>query len=110
MIERDLRWRDVGSAHFTWSDCWAVMTTLPFDAPLRRAQEPDNWVWADPFADLVANMAEAAILYKSLMKSQHKLSAKKVPRIPRPWDKEKTKLVADAMPIDELRKKLGFSI
>lgn len=110
MIERGLRWRNVGSAQFTWSDCWAVMHTLPFDAPLKRFQEPDEWFWAHPMTDWFAVMTEESMLHAGILKKKHKVSAKKMPHIKRPWEKTKEKLKATAMGVNELRKRLGFNV
>lgn len=60
--------------------------------------------------DFLATLTEHAMLDSGLKKSKNKISASKMPHIARPWDKKKTKLGGDAMTIDEMQKRLGFSI
>lgn len=111
LIERGLRWRDVGSARFTWSDCWAVISTLPFDAPLSRAQAPDEWMWAHPWTQYIVHAGENAMLQKGVTKSERKgLKDRDLNPTPRPGQKEKERLEADAMPVADMRQRLGFSI
>lgn len=59
LIERGLRWRDVGTPDFTWGDCWAVISTLPWDSPLNRQSNPE-WVWDGPYTERLTILTEAA--------------------------------------------------
>ncbi len=108
LIERGLRWRDVGSRRFTWGDCWAVISTLPWDAPLNR-QANEHWAWGNPLHELVAIVAEATHNRNLYAGAQMKVRKSDLLRVPRPGDKQKTetKLGGDSVPLGELVVFLG---
>lgn len=95
LIERQERWREVGSDEFTWSDCWALVRTLPYDSPLHREQDPKTWFWRNPMFDLVTSAVELLAVANVQRGNPSRASRSKFPkRIPRPWDQdsETTKL------------------
>lgn len=88
-----------------------MIHTLPFDAPLPRAQEPEQWVWGHPWTQYIVHAGEEAALQKGVLKSQHKgLKDRDLNPTPRPGQKAEERLAADAMPVNDMRKLLGFSI
>jgi len=98
-----LRWRNAGSAEFTWGDCWAVISTLPWDAPLSRT-DPD-WQWGDPRYDLLVTMLET--VHNQLLALRCGLAGKNASqadllRIPRPGDKSVTRFGNNPVSLDEL--------
>jgi len=111
LIERGLRWRDAGSLDFTWDDCYAIITSLPPDSALHRAENPKTWHWADPHTDLLATLVDLLGQSVATQAQRPKIKTSELPkRIPRPWEIEQheEKLRAKAMPIDELNKQLGW--
>ena len=84
---------------------------LPFDAPLMRAQAPDEYMWANPWTQYIVHSGEESMLQKGVLKSKHKnLKDRDLNPTPRPGQKEKERLEADAMPVSDMRERLGFSI
>ena len=109
LIERGLRWRDVGSSRFTWEDAHAVIATLPWDSPLTR-QAVEGWEWGNPIHQLLALIAEATHngnLYVG--KWNTKLRDSDLLHIRRPGeiDHTVTKIGSDAVPISDLVTFLG---
>lgn len=110
MIERGLRWRDIGSRSFTWDDCLAVISTLPYDAPLSRAQDP-QWWWYHPLADVTAGIYDNTGVIGATQDRRPKIKKSEIPaRIVRPWDKNEhvDKIGNTPRPIDELNELLGW--
>lgn len=106
LILAGLRWRDVESssprrrAH-AWQDVAAVIATLPWDAPLRRAL-PD-WQWGDPKHDLLITILESVAALSAKTPNQTKAKKADLLRVPRPWDQAKTaKRIGTPMPIADL--------
>lgn len=88
-----------------------MIRTLPFDAPLPRFQSPEEWPWGHPAFQYIVHSGEEAMLQKGLLKSKHKnLKDRDINPTPRPGQKEKERLEADAMPVAAMRERLGFSI
>jgi hypothetical protein len=100
----------VGADDFTWSDCYAVISTLPFDAPLVRSQDPD-WIWGHPLADLLAGVYDNTGAIGATQARRANIKKTEVPKpLVRPWDKEKhvEKLGNKPRPIEELNALLGW--
>lgn len=100
LIERGLRWRDVGSPGFRWSDLLALVEYLPWDAPLLRATKED-WRWRNPVYELLVTIAEETFNANVLRRRGHKTRKSDLLRVPRPWEKQKreTKLGGKPEPI-----------
>lgn len=111
LIDRGLRWRDVASDEFTWADCWAVMSTLPHDAPLNRAINPDTWFWYNPMFDVVTGIYDGLSQLVAVVTRRPGIKKSEVPkRTRRPWDKNEEVEVLKVKPskIADLRKLLGW--
>lgn len=88
-----------------------MVSTLPFDAPLLRAQSPEEWAWGHPWTQYIVHAGEESMLQKSVLRSQNKrLKDRDLNPTPRPGQREKERLEADAMPVSDMRERLGFSI
>ena len=88
-----------------------MIRTLPFDAPLPRFQSPEEWFWGHPWSQYIVHSGEEAMLQKGVLKSKHKnLKDRDINPTPRPGQKEKERLEADAMPVADMRARLNFSI
>lgn len=111
MIERGLRWRDVGTRSFTWGDCYAVIAALPYDAPLLRAENPKEWFWFHPMNDVLVGIYDALAITSATQAQRPKIKKSDIPKPTlRPWDKSKDveKLGNTPRPIDELNALLGW--
>lgn len=103
LIHAGLRWRDVGTPRFSWSDCIAVIDCLPWDAPLRRKVDPD-WRWAHPWYELLVLIAESTHNANVQRARGSKLRKSDLLNIPRPGDIETHQQVITGtpVPLDEL--------
>ena len=111
MIERGLRWRDVGTRSFTWGDCWALISTLPYDAPLHRAENPQEWFWYNPMNDVLVGIFDALGAIGATQARRPKIKKTEIPKpTMRPWDKSKDveKLGSTPRPIADLNVLLGW--
>lgn len=109
LIERGLRWRDVGSRRFTWEDAHAVISTLPWDSPLAR-QSVEGWEWGNPIHQLLAIIAEATHNGNIWVgRWNSKVKDSDLLRIQRPGDVDHsvTTLGSDPVPLDEMIEFLG---
>ena len=71
-----------------WSDCYALVRTLPYDSPLHRELEPKLWFWRNPAFDLMVTAVEALITGNVQRGNASGAKKSAFPkRIPRPWDK-----------------------
>lgn len=54
-----MRLRELGTARFSWSDLRAIVTRAQHDpkSALYRSLNPSDWMWADPVAYLLAEIA-----------------------------------------------------
>lgn len=89
LIAHGLRWRDVGTPGFRWSDCIALLDNLPWDAPLRRAAD-DDWRWGNPIFEVLVTIAEATYNANVYRARGRKTRGSDLLKIPRPWGKEKS--------------------
>lgn len=111
LIERGLRWREVGTDGFTWSDCWAVISNLPYDAPLTKAINGADWWWYHPVVDFVVGSFDYLGVIAAVVQRRPKLKRDDVPkRTVRPWERRKETEVLKVKPskLDDLRKLLGW--
>lgn len=111
LIERGLRYRDVGSADFTWADMHAVIATLAYDSPLMRAVNGGDWFWYGPYSDLLAGIYDAAAAGTATQAQRQKIKSSEVPKpLIRPWQKRKevSKLGNKPRLLSELDKLLGW--
>ena len=111
LIDRGLRWRDIATEDFTWSDCWAVVDNLPYDDPLMRAINGKDWFWYSPMFDVLTGIYDGIGVIASIVERRPRVRKSEVPdRTPRPWDKKKESEVLKVKPskIDDLRKLLGW--
>lgn len=111
LIERGLRWRDVGSVRFTWADCWAVISTLPYDAPLMKAINGKDWWWYHPVVDYVVGIFDSLLVLVSVVDRRHGVKRSEIPkRTVRPWDKQKESEVIKVKPssLSDMAKRLGW--
>jgi hypothetical protein len=111
LIERGLRWRDVGTERLDWADLDAVVEWLPYDAPLPRAINGKEWFWYHPIADLIAGAVDRLGLISAVVSRRDRIKKTEIPNpIPRPWDKEKRikKIGSTPMPLRALRDRLGW--
>ena len=106
-----MRWRDIGSETFTWSDAWAILSTTPHDSPLSKALNPDGWFWRDPVFQMQANSFEALVQLGQLSGNQTGVSAREMFHLERPGDRrnEKTTIGAEPVPIEEMNDWLGWA-
>lgn len=91
LIGAGLRWRDAGGPQCTWSDIYAVLTTQPWDSPLAKALEPENWYWYGPLTPVLIETRDylRQLAYKTpLQDLKHKAGMPKM-TVP-PWGKDET--------------------
>ena len=100
----------MGSAQFTWGDCWAVVNALPYDSPLSRAQQPDEWFWGHPLSQHIVNAGEMANAYKGVLAKKYNMKQKDLYPTPRPGQVKKTKIAADVHDVATMRELLDFTI
>lgn len=111
LIERGLRWREIGSERFDWADLHAVISNLPYDDPLMRAMNPKTWFWFHPMNDIIAGIFDRVGLMAAVVERRQKIKRADVPKpLVRPWDKQKdVKKIGDKpVPIDDMRRLLGW--
>lgn len=104
-----LRWRSVYSPSprkrvEAWADITAVLETLPYDAPLRRAMDPEFWFWQDPVFQYVAFIAEHVSAIEAKQPNYTKASRRDFLKVKRPGDSSKRSktIGSTAMPLAEL--------
>lgn len=110
LIERGLRWDDIGSDQLTWRDVYALFSTLPFDAPINRAKDK-QWWWYHPAMEVLVGIFEATQLTAAVVEKQPKLKKSNLPKpIPRPWDtqKDEKKLGDNPLPLDDMKAAIGW--
>lgn len=111
LIGHGLRWRDVGSARFTWGDCWALIYSLPYDSPLHRAENPKEWFWYNPMNDVLVGVYDALGVIAATQDRRPKIKKNEIPKPTlRPWDKTRDveKIGSTPRPISELNALLGW--
>lgn len=88
-----------------------VIVTLPFDSPLARQQDPENWHWYHPLKDLVAGIYDNIGIGNATRRLRRYKKSDLPKRTRRPWDviKTETKIGTVKMPIDKLNKMLGLN-
>lgn len=109
LIGAGLRWRSVESASPSrrveaWADITAVLETLPYDAPLRRAIDPEFWFWQDPAFQYIALIAEGVSAIAAKQPNYTKASRRDFLKVKRPGDasKQSKTIGSTAMPLAEL--------
>lgn len=111
LIERGLRWRDIGGADLTWSDVWAVVENLPYDDPLMRAINGPTWFWYHPAFDYLVGIYDELRVLISVVNRRRNIKSTEVAKpTVRPWDKVKTEQVIKVEPssLDKLRALIGW--
>lgn len=111
LIERGLRWEDVGTDQLNWRDLESIVETLKADSPLFRAMHPKDWYWYDPFFEILAGIHDAVHHRAATGDIRPGIKKRDVPKpLVRPWQKvkEEEKLVGDKMPLDDMRQALGW--
>lgn len=106
-----MRWRDVATEDFTWPDCWAVISNLPYDDPLIRAINGKDWYWYSPLFDVLTGIYDGIGVIAAVIQRRPRIQKSEVPsRTPRPWDKKKETEVLKVKPstLDNMRKMLGW--
>ena len=106
-----MRWRDIATEDFTWSDCWAVVSNLPYDDPLIRAINGKDWFWYNPMFDVVTGIYDGISQLVAVVSRRPAIKRSDVPKpVPRPWDKKQETEVLKVKPskIEDLRKLLGW--
>lgn len=111
LIALGLRLRDVGTERFTWHDLFVVVHQSPRSSALFRAINPDEYAWG--VAEQVMAQAADALNVLVWFKTKDGQKGRNQPdRIPRPGvqpKQSKRHVKATAMPVDELRRRLGMS-
>lgn len=109
LIGAGLRWRSVESSSprrrvEAWADITAVLESLPYDAPLRRAMDPEFWFWQDPAFQYVALIAEGVSAIAAKQPNYTKASRRDFLKVKRPGDssKQSKTIGSTAMPLAEL--------
>lgn len=104
-----LRWRSVESSSprrrlEAWADITAVLESLPYDAPLRRAMDPEFWFWQDPAFQYIALIAEGVSAIAAKQPNYTKASRRDFLKVKRPGDssKQSKTIGSTAMPLAEL--------
>lgn len=111
LIEHGLRWRDVATRQFTWSDCYALMSTQPFDAPINKAINGKDWWWYHPVVDHIVGIFDALGVIAAILNQRPNVKKSQIPKPTlRPWDttKEKEVLKVKPSPLSAMRKMLGW--
>lgn len=111
LIERGLRWDDLGTDQLNWRDLYSIIHTLPANSPLNRARYPDSWFWYEPFYEVLAGIHDATQLRAAAGANREKVKKTELPKpLVRPWNKvqKEEKLIGDKMPLDDMRAALGW--
>lgn len=109
LIGAGLRWRAVDDLSprrrlEAWEDITAALETLAYDAPLRRAMDPEFWFWQDPVFQYVALIAEGVSAIAAKQPNYTKASRRDFLKVKRPGDssKQSKTIGSTAMPLAEL--------
>lgn len=111
LIDRGLRWREVGSEHLDWADLHAIVENIPYDDPLNRAMHPTSWFWHHPLTDIIAGVFDRVGFLAAVGQRRDRIRRADVPKpLVRPWDKKKdTKKIGDKpVPLDDMKRLLGW--
>lgn len=96
---------------FTWADLYAIIVTLPYDSPLERQRNGKDWHWYSPHADLLGGIYDKIGIGIATQANRPKWKKSDLPKpLTRPWDIKKhvEKLGKTALPLAQLRKRLGW--
>ena len=105
LIQVGLRWRDAGARRCTWSDVYAVLSTQPWDSPLAKALEPENWRWYGPLNDVVIEARDflRQLAYKTPFQDHtHKAGAPSMTTPPWSKDERTTKFAPEPVTEDDV--------
>lgn len=83
-----MRWRDLEDPVSTgtdWGDVIAALEHAPWDAPIRRATNPQDWPWNDPSRDLLAGVVDELRILRAQVGNLSGMKQHQLPAlIPRP--------------------------
>lgn len=100
LINRGFRWRDVGTKRFTWGDLVAVIESISWDSPIRRAMDPEFFHFGNPEYALLADIRDFLGVIAVKTPTPKGMSKKHLPEpVPRPGDESKNKKVYKAEPV-----------
>lgn len=90
---------------------FAVIATLPYDSPLERQKNGKDWHWYGPLTDMVAGIYDSTGVGVATQSQRAKWKRTEIPKpLTRPWEiiTHEEKLGTRALPLDQLRKELGW--
>lgn len=102
LIDKGLRWRDVGSVDFNWADAYAVLSTAAWDSPIARTRK--DWQWGNPLYELLVTIIEQTYNANVLVGNWSGAKQSNLLHIPRPGeiDKHVTKLTGTPESVDDI--------
>src|SRR5699024_8611144 len=111
LIDRGLRLRDVGGKSFTWRDLLVIVRQSKRDSALFRAMHPNEHQWGvtELLQAQTVDLLSLLVWFKT--KDGQKGRNRPDP-VPRPGVEPRVKkrhVKGEALPIDQLRKRLGMS-
>jgi hypothetical protein len=84
-------------------DLAAVIEYLPWDAPLKQAVHPKEWVWGNPLMDPLVGAVDLLSNIATKTPRPRGLAASKLPKpTERPWAKSEKRASADVVSLAEL--------
>lgn len=101
----------MGTEEFSWADCHAVLSTLPYDSALHRAMDPKEWHWYRHEYDALVSISDMLQRIYATQERRPKIKTTDVPKpTVRPWDKKKTseKIGGKPIALAEIDARLGW--
>jgi len=86
--------------------------TLPYDSPLERQKNGKDWHWYGPLTDILAGIYDNIGVGVATQAQRRKWRKSDLPKpLRRPWQVQKhiEKLGKIALPLDQVRERLGWN-